>query len=98
VGRGDGQSGRRWGAAEERAGGGRLTGGGVPGFAGGRAGTWGGRARGAAPTASRSVGRAAVRRRKGKGKEKEEESRPHAGGLVTFFAECPRSGTRQRFF
>jgi hypothetical protein len=30
------------------------------------------------------------------GKEKREEGR--GGGLLTFFAECPRSGTRQRFF
>jgi hypothetical protein len=74
------------------AGDGRLVGGGVPGAWGGAAGE---------PERGAGGGRGggeAEKEVKGEGKEKEEESRPRAGGLVTFFAECPRSGTRQNFF
>jgi hypothetical protein len=48
----------------------------------------------------RADGAAANRRRRADGSERVREGRrkvPH-GGLFLFFAECPRSGTRQRFF
>jgi hypothetical protein len=75
----------------------------VPGFAGGQVGRPGAWDCADGEAASRSVGRAAgvaaVRRRKG---EKESRRKKRAGrawaALVTFFVECPRSGTRQRFF
>jgi hypothetical protein len=59
---------------------------------------------GEAPAACRSTGRAAgvaVVRQREKRKEKERRRKKKAGraaGLVTFFVECPRFGTRQRFF
>jgi hypothetical protein len=86
VGRGDGQSGRRWGATEERAGGGRLTGGGVPGFAGGHVGRPGGRRPGTWGCADGEPERGAGGGRGGgeekerrEGKEKERRRKKRAG-------------------
>jgi hypothetical protein len=66
-----------------------------------RAGAWGGRQWGGETEHGAGGGRGggeAEKEVKGEGKEKEEESRSRVGGLVTLFAECPRSSTRQRFF
>jgi hypothetical protein len=68
----------------------------------GRVGARGGRASTASRARGAGGGRATAWKRREKeesemreGKDKREEDR--GGGLLTF-AECPRSGTRQRFF